>query len=143
MYFSEPDKPTPDTEERQLALGICSSHLSRAPLDKIDEMGRPNGAAYRRIALAVKQNHGPMRTNLQFGKNVAPRLRETQSRNSGNPNEDYWAEGITDELISQLTKIANLRVISRTSADRFRTSRNSLAEISRELGEGQLPCRIA
>jgi DNA-binding winged helix-turn-helix (wHTH) protein len=53
---------------------------------------------------------------------------------SGNPNQNYWAEGITDELISEVTKIVNLRVISRTSADRFKASRKSLTEISRDLG---------
>jgi len=53
---------------------------------------------------------------------------------SGNSTQDYWAEGITDELISEITKIVNLRIISRASADRFKANRKSLIEISRELG---------
>jgi TolB-like protein len=53
---------------------------------------------------------------------------------SGNPNQEHWADGITDELITHVAKIANLRVISRTSVMRFKRSSKSLTEIARELG---------
>ena len=53
---------------------------------------------------------------------------------SGDPAQDYLADGMTEELIGSLAKIRALRVVSRTSAMRFRESRQPLSEIARELG---------
>jgi len=52
---------------------------------------------------------------------------------SGDPKQEYWADGLTDELITHVAKIGGLRVISRTSAVRFKRSAMALAEIAREL----------
>jgi TolB-like protein len=52
---------------------------------------------------------------------------------SGDPKQEYWADGLTDELITHVAKIGGLRVISRTSAVRFKRSAIALAEIAREL----------
>jgi len=52
---------------------------------------------------------------------------------SGNPAEDYFAEGMTDELITNLAKVSSLRVISRTSVMRFKGARRPLPEIARAL----------
>src|SRR4029077_669841 len=52
---------------------------------------------------------------------------------SGDPSQDYFAEGITDELITRLAQISALRVISRTSVMTYKSSRKSLPEIGREL----------
>lgn len=54
--------------------------------------------------------------------------------NLGNDaEEEYFVAGMHDALIGELTKIESLRVISRTSAIRYRGTRQSLAEIAREL----------
>jgi len=53
---------------------------------------------------------------------------------SGNPEQEYFSDGMTDELIGEIAKIASLRVISRTSVMRYkRGARKSLQEIAREL----------
>ena len=52
---------------------------------------------------------------------------------AGNPDEDFFAEGMTDELITQLTQVGGLRVISRTSVMRFKDSDQALPAIAREL----------
>jgi TolB-like protein len=52
---------------------------------------------------------------------------------SDDPAQDYFAEGMTDELITELAKIRGLRVISRTSIKTYRNSRKSLPEIARRL----------
>lgn len=53
---------------------------------------------------------------------------------SGDPAQEYFADGMTEELISNLTQIrAFSRVISRTSMMRYRGSNKSLPEIAREL----------
>src|SRR4029077_2764166 len=53
---------------------------------------------------------------------------------SSNTDEKYFADGMTDELITNLAKIGSLRVISRTSVMRYRNARKSIPEIARELG---------
>ena len=53
---------------------------------------------------------------------------------SGNPAEDYFSDGMTEELIATLAKFRNLRVISRTSVMPYKTgARKRLPEIAREL----------
>ena len=52
---------------------------------------------------------------------------------SGNPNEEYFADGMTDELITELAHIPGLRVVSRTSVMQDKGARKSLAQIAREL----------
>lgn len=53
---------------------------------------------------------------------------------TGNPEQQYFADGITDALITTLAHIRQLRVISRTSAMHYRNTRKTLPEIARELG---------
>jgi TolB-like protein/DNA-binding winged helix-turn-helix (wHTH) protein/Tfp pilus assembly protein PilF len=52
---------------------------------------------------------------------------------SGDPSQDYFADGMTDELTTSLARISALRVISRTSAMRYKGARKPLPEIAREL----------
>lgn len=53
---------------------------------------------------------------------------------SGDPAQDYFADGMTDELITMLAKNAGLRVISRTSVMQYKKAQRPLREIARELG---------
>src|SRR5580704_12387248 len=52
---------------------------------------------------------------------------------SGDPLQDYFADGMTDELITALAQISALRVISRTSVMTYKRVRKLLPEIAREL----------
>jgi TolB-like protein/thioredoxin-like negative regulator of GroEL len=52
---------------------------------------------------------------------------------SGDPQQDYFADGMTEALINNLARIRALKVISRTSAMRYKGSQKSLPEIAREL----------
>lgn len=52
---------------------------------------------------------------------------------SGDKNEDYFADGMTDDLIAHLAKIRSLRVISRTTAMAYKDSRKPLSEIAHDL----------
>lgn len=53
---------------------------------------------------------------------------------SGDPSQDYFADGMTEELIGRLSRIHGLRVISRTSAMHFKNTQLSVPEIARMLG---------
>jgi len=52
---------------------------------------------------------------------------------SGNAAQDYFADAMTDELITELAKLSRLRVISRTSVMQYKGVRKPLPEIAREL----------
>ena len=53
---------------------------------------------------------------------------------SGDPSQDYFADGMTDELITALAKNRNLRVVSRTSAMQYKGVNRPVHDIARELG---------
>jgi TolB-like protein/DNA-binding winged helix-turn-helix (wHTH) protein/Flp pilus assembly protein TadD len=53
---------------------------------------------------------------------------------SGDPAEEFFAEGITDELITEVAHLNPLRVISRTSVMRYKGTRKPLSEVASELG---------
>jgi TolB-like protein/DNA-binding winged helix-turn-helix (wHTH) protein len=53
---------------------------------------------------------------------------------SGDPSQEYFADGMTDELITMLAKNSTLRVTSRTSVMQYKGVHRPLPEIARELG---------
>jgi len=55
---------------------------------------------------------------------------------SGDPGQEFFADGMTEELINDLGQISTLRVISLTSAMSYKGSRKKLPEIARELAVG-------
>jgi len=54
--------------------------------------------------------------------------------NLGSPDDEYFADGITDEITSRLAGITGLGVISRTSAMVYKNSNKNLKQIGQELG---------
>ena len=52
---------------------------------------------------------------------------------SGDASQEFFVEGMTDELITNLAKVSSLRVISRTSVMRYKATKKQLPEIAREL----------
>src|SRR5262249_6068533 len=53
---------------------------------------------------------------------------------SGDPGQEYFSDGMTEELITELSRISGLKVISRTSVMMYRKTDKSLPQIARELG---------
>ena len=53
---------------------------------------------------------------------------------SGDPRQDYFADGMTDELITMLAKNSTLRIVSHTSAMQYKSVHRPLPEIARDLG---------
>jgi TolB-like protein/lipoprotein NlpI len=52
---------------------------------------------------------------------------------SSDPDQEYFAEGMTDELTTDLAKISTLKVISRTSSMQFKGTKKPLQQIAKEL----------
>jgi TolB-like protein/Tfp pilus assembly protein PilF len=53
---------------------------------------------------------------------------------SRDPDNAFFAEGVQDEILTRLAKVADLKVISRTSTQRFKSAPSDLREIARQLG---------
>jgi TolB-like protein/DNA-binding winged helix-turn-helix (wHTH) protein len=53
---------------------------------------------------------------------------------SHDPEQEYFSDGMTDELITDLARFGTPRVISHTSVERYKNTKLSLPEIARELG---------
>jgi len=53
---------------------------------------------------------------------------------SGNPENAYFTAGIQEEILTRLAKIADLKVISRTSTQQFQSKPTNLSEIAKQLG---------
>jgi TolB-like protein/Tfp pilus assembly protein PilF len=53
---------------------------------------------------------------------------------SRDPDNAYFADGIQDEILTRLSKIADLKVISRTSTQHYKSAPENLPEIARQLG---------
>jgi len=52
---------------------------------------------------------------------------------SGDRDQEYFADGLTDELITELAKLGNTRVVSRASVLRYKRTKQSIPEIGHEL----------
>jgi len=53
---------------------------------------------------------------------------------SRDPDNAYFAEGMQDEILARLSKIADLKVISRTSTQKYKSTPDNLREIAKQLG---------
>jgi TolB-like protein/DNA-binding winged helix-turn-helix (wHTH) protein/Tfp pilus assembly protein PilF len=81
-------------------------------------------------------NAGGLRDRM-LGRSQAPVIHSLAvlplTNLSNDPNQGYFADGMTDALITDLAQISSLKVISRTSMMRYQKSDKSLPEIAREL----------
>jgi TolB-like protein/Flp pilus assembly protein TadD len=53
---------------------------------------------------------------------------------SGDPQQEYFADGMTEEMITRISKLGNLRVTSRTSIMGYKQTKKKVPDIARELG---------
>lgn len=87
-------------------------------------------------AMLLWFNVGPLRTRI-FARSSSAELRSIAvlplQNLSNDPDQEYFSDGITDELTTNLAKIGELRVISRTSAMTYKKTNKTLPEIAHEL----------
>jgi adenylate cyclase len=125
--------------------GVCVSATVR------DQLGKKLAASYQDLGpQSLKNIPEPVRTyRVRSGESAAPpRARRPGRRRgpirslavlplenlSGDPTQEYFADGMTEALIGDLGNIRSLRVISRTSVMRYKGARKALPEIATELG---------
>jgi len=85
------------------------------------------------IAMLIYERR-PVRTSAGESipeKSIAVLPFENRSRD---PDNAYFADGIQDEILARLSKIADLKVISRTSTQHYKSAPANVPEIARQLG---------
>jgi len=87
-------------------------------------------AAFIAVVLIVTK---PWVTDTVDGKPDQIRLVVLPFENLGEPEDEYFASGITDAITSRLAKISGLGVISRTSAKKYQGTQKTLTQIGEEL----------
>jgi len=129
--------------------GIYAQRLMRALHDAGDRLGAVNHAVEhaRRRRADLDLGPDPAVAALAEQLRAAPVLRTPTAENgrssvavlpfinlSSDAENEYFADGITDDVIAHLSKIRALKVISRTSVMRFKQRQQTLKEIGATLG---------
>jgi TolB-like protein/DNA-binding winged helix-turn-helix (wHTH) protein/tetratricopeptide (TPR) repeat protein len=97
-----------------------------------------SGAAFACLALAAVANVGGARNWItRRFSSPQPRIASLAviplENLSRDPEQEYFADGMTDELITNLAKLGGVRVTSRTSVMRYKSTKKSVRDIGREL----------
>ena len=117
------------------ALKAASQSLTHIPAKK----NRTRRIAVGSIALVILAvaAYGIFKSNIFTGKKATSErkmLAVLPFENLGSPDDEYFADGITDEIISKLAAIQELGVISRTSTMQYKKTTKSLRQVAKELG---------
>ena len=80
------------------------------------------------VALRFARDHRPVKPDAK------PRVAVLPFRNIGGGDDEYFADGITEEITSRLTTISAISVVSRTTALSYKGTAKPLRDIARELG---------
>jgi adenylate cyclase len=89
---------------------------------------------------------GVYRVNMEVGESRGRAFRAPRERLavlpfvniSPDPNDEYFADGLTEELISKLSEIKGLKVLARTSVMNYKKKEKSVSQIGKELEAGSI-----
>src|SRR5205814_1094638 len=81
--------------------------------------------------LSTEQGQPPSSAGSLPQKSIAVLPFDNLSRD---PDNAYFAEGIQDEILTRLAKVADLKVISRTSTQKYKSAPDNLRDIAKQLG---------
>jgi TolB-like protein/Tfp pilus assembly protein PilF/class 3 adenylate cyclase len=130
LYSDEVGNPElPDKLKRVRATKAAEARASRTrgylrPLLVLLAVALP-------IIVVLVYDYTRHATAVALGKSIAVLPFENLSEDKANA---YFADGIQDEILARLSKIADLKVISRTSTQKYKSAPNNLREIAQQLG---------
>jgi TolB-like protein/DNA-binding winged helix-turn-helix (wHTH) protein len=141
----DPEQPrfvetVPKRGYRFIAAVRNPREAARSPIETPDSRVAQNRVLYATAAILLFGAIGTiwyLRTSW-FDKASAAQIRSVAVlplRNlSNDPSQEYFSDGMTDELITDLAKAGNLRVISHTSVERYKGTKTPLREVAKQLG---------
>jgi eukaryotic-like serine/threonine-protein kinase len=125
---------------RRLQTGVVSAvqpQARRAPWPVAKSIGLGIGILASVFVLLIAFNIGSLRDRV-FGRADAPRIESLAvlpvKNFSGDPGQEFFADGMTDDLIAGLAQIKAVKVISRTSVMHYKGTSETLPQIAKELG---------
>ncbi|MCI0444017.1 protein kinase [bacterium] len=128
------DNPLPISQTRS-DLPIHFSNIVQRCLEKIPKMRFQTAAEVSSQLEELQKNPSQDRQSIEDSDFKIKAIAVLPLNNlSGLPEEDYFADGMTDTLITDLAKACPVKVISRTSVMLYKNTRKPLSEIARELG---------
>jgi TolB-like protein/DNA-binding winged helix-turn-helix (wHTH) protein/Flp pilus assembly protein TadD len=131
----------PDSIEREEIASSVESEGSEAakpsPLPLLRRAGRFGVAAVAASIAGILILSLYLGRQWPFGTNAAVKIQSVAvlplENLSGDPSQEYFVDGMTDALITDLAQVQALRVTSRTSTMQYKGSKKRLPQIAREL----------
>src|SRR5438874_247994 len=132
----EPDKSIKRRTGRKIVAMTIAVAVVAAGLFVYQLVGRDHSllaaARARRSYDQTAENGRPGGPSLPIpNKSIAVLPFDNLSRD---PDNAYFCEGVQDEILTRLAKVADLKVISRTSTQHFKSTPDNLPEIAKQLG---------
>jgi serine/threonine-protein kinase len=141
---------TPGKFAEALSTGAAGSQPSMAATDAARPVETAVAAASRRrpaipawlifvVGLLVTATVGMLvwqRSRQETASAGTKMLAVLPFKNMGAAGDQYFADGLTEEITSRLAGVSELGVVSRTSADQYKGSSKTLRQIGQELGVG-------
>jgi TolB-like protein/DNA-binding winged helix-turn-helix (wHTH) protein len=119
----------PDTAIEDLSTGHRNSHLRLWIA-----IGAAAALVFLAVAVALRAHRSSDRLSLAATPNIHSLAVLPLDNLSGDPAQNYFADGMTDELTTMLAKNSTLRITSRTSAMQYKGAHRPLREIAQALG---------
>ena len=131
LYTQELGNPA--VPEKLMAAQVAAARKKRTALRRRYVGAAALVVAAVAIGLIVLRHKRPLPTagSAIPEKSIAVLPFENRSEDKANA---YFADGIQDEILTRLSKIADLKVISRTSTQHYKSAPENLPEIARQLG---------
>jgi TolB-like protein/Tfp pilus assembly protein PilF len=108
-------------------------HSLNKAINKLREALGDSAESPRFIETLAKRGYRFVREPQGSSRQIRSLLVLPLENLSGDPEQEYFADGLTEELITKLAKIGAIRVLSRTTAMHYKGVRKPLPEIAREL----------
>lgn len=137
--------PLLGTPEQEAAAGLPGEEVRRVEAPSHVELEHRGGIPRARRGLVLALTAGLALLAIAYAifryrqaDATTPKIRSLAvlplKNLSGDPSQEYLADGMTEEIIGRLSAIHDLRVISRTSVMRFKDTQLPLPEIAKQLG---------